>query len=282
LRVGEPRLIGLPYDASSSYLRGAAGAPSLIRAALYSPAGNTWTERLRDLSAAGGLTDAGDVPLSTTGAARQEIEASIESILAQGARPLALGGDHSITYPILRAVARRHRPLTIVHLDAHPDLYESFEGDRFSHACPLARTLEEGLATRLVQVGIRASNSHQQRQAERFGVERIGMRDWAAGARPAVEGPVYLSVDLDVLDPAFAPGVSHREPGGLSVRDLIGLILDLGGTLVAADVVELNPVQDPAGVTAIVAAKLVKEIAGRMLEDGSEEKSQAGPSPDAR
>jgi arginase len=118
-----------------------------------------------------------------------------------------------------------------------------------------------------VQVGIRTLNAHQRRQAERFGVEIIDMRAWDAGMRPRVEGAVYLSLDLDGLDPAFAPGVSHREPGGLSTRDVLGLIHGLDGRLVGADVVEYNPRQDVGGVTAILAAKLVKEIAGRMLAD---------------
>jgi len=95
----------------------------------------------------------------------------------------------------------------------------------------------------------------------------IDMRAWEAGARPGVNGLVYLSVDLDGIDPAFAPGVSHREPGGLSVRDVIGMIQAIEGTLVAADVVEYNPRQDLGGVTAHVAAKIVKEIAGRMMAD---------------
>jgi arginase family enzyme len=125
--------------------------------------------------------------------------------------------------------------------------------------------MEERLARRLVQVGIRAMNRHQQSQAERFGVEVIDMRAWQAGVRPLVEGSVYLSVDLDGLDPAFAPGVSHHEPGGLSVREVLSLVQDIRGTLQGADVVECNPRRDVGGVTTTVAAKIVKEIAGRML-----------------
>jgi arginase len=170
-----------------------------------------------------------------------------------------------VTYPILRAVGPSQPQLTILHIDAHPDLYDEFEGDRFSHACPFARIMEERLARRLVQVGIRTINPHQQRQAERFEVEMIDMRRWYAGVRPTLDGAVYLSVDLDGLDPAFAPGVSHHEPGGLSVRDVLSLVQDSGGTLVGADVVEYNPRRDLGGVTATVAAKIVKEIAGRML-----------------
>jgi arginase len=155
--------------------------------------------------------------------------------------------------------------LTIIHIDAHPDLYDEFEGDRFSHACPFARIMEERLARRLVQVGIRTMNAQQRSQADRFGVEVIDMRAWETGTRPTLDGAVYLSIDLDGLDPAYAPGVSHREPGGLSVRDVLTLVQDAGGTLVGVDVVEYNPRQDLAGVTAIVAAKIVKEVAGRML-----------------
>jgi arginase len=260
-----PRLIGLPYDASSSYLRGPSEAPPLIRAALHSPHWNRWTEAGRDLGVPGLLTDAGDLPLPPTEAARDQIEAGIAQLLAGGWRPIALGGDHSVTYPILRAVSRSHPSLTILHLDAHPDLYHEFEGDPLSHACPFARIMEEGLVRRLVQVGIRTMNGLQRSQAERFGVEVIDMRSWEAGRRPVLDGDVYLSIDLDGLDPAFAPGVSHREPGGLSVREVLTLVQSTGGTLIGADVVEYNPGQDLGGVTAVVAAKIVKELAGRML-----------------
>lgn len=262
-----PTLLGVPYDASSSYLRGAAGAPTLIRRALDSPSSNRWSESLRELDA-GALADAGDLDLAGD-SPREAIERGARGVIAGDGRPLALGGDHSITYPLLRAFHPAHPRLTVLHVDAHADLYEDFEGDRYSHACPFARVMEEGLAGRLVQVGIRTLNGHQRAQADRYGVEVIDMRAWSAGARPEIGGPVYLSLDLDALDPAFAPGVSHWEPGGLSVREVISLIQGIGGQLVGADVVEYNPARDPTGVTAAVAAKLVKEIASRMLEDPS-------------
>ena len=262
-----PRLIGLPYDASSSFLHGAAEAPPLIREALRSPSWNTWCEQAREVTGAGGLSDDGDLALPPTGEARARIEAGIADLIAAGHRPLALGGDHSVTYPVLRAVSRGLSRLTILHIDAHPDLYDEFEGDRFSHACPFGRIMEERLASRLVQVGIRTMNAHQRSQADRFGVEVIDMRAWQTGARPTVDGAVYMSIDLDGLDPAFAPGVSHRDPGGLTVREVIGLVQLTGGYLVGADIVEYNPRQDLGLVTATVAAKLVKEVAGRMLVD---------------
>lgn len=265
--VAPPRLIGLPYDASSSWRRGPAEAPPLIRAALHSPAGNSWSEHLRDISGPDRLTDAGDLSLPATGEARAWIEAGVAALLTHPARPIALGGDHSVTYPVLRAVAARHSTLSILHIDAHSDLYDAFEGDRYSHACPFARIMEEGLARHLVQVGIRTMNDHQRVQADRFGVEVIDMRAWTRGVRPSVSGAVYLSVDLDGLDPAFAPGVSHREPGGLSVRDVLSMVQDLDGVLVGADVVEYNPREDTLGMTATVAAKIVKEVASRMMAD---------------
>jgi arginase len=125
--------------------------------------------------------------------------------------------------------------------------------------------MEEGLCERLVQVGIRTLTPHQRDQIKKFGIDTIEMQEFATGARPSISGPVYLSVDLDGLDPAFAPGVSHREPGGLSVRDVLSMIHALTGPIVGADVVELNPSQDLGGITASVAAKIAREIAGGML-----------------
>jgi len=265
--AGTPTLIGLPYDGASSFRRGAAAAPRLIREALRSSSSNTWSEGLVDVGASDGLADAGDVDLANTADVRAAIEAAVASVLRGGAgRPIALGGDHSVSYPVLGAIRAANPTLTVLHVDAHPDLYAEFEGSRFSHACPFARVMEEGLADRLVQVGIRTMNGHQRAQADRYGVEVIDMRGWAGGARPHVRGPVYVSIDVDALDPAFAPGVSHREPGGLSVRDVITMVQSLDGPIVGADVVEFNPSQDPVGLTAPVCAKLVKELAGRMLE----------------
>ncbi len=267
-----PTLLGLPYDASSSFLRGPAAAPPLIREQLWSAATNPWSEALIDISAPGALADAGDLELpalAPTAEVRERIEAGVAAVYAAGGRVIALGGDHSVTFPVLRAVGPRFPGLTLLHIDAHPDLNDIFEGDRFSHACPFARILEEvdeGRIAHLVQVGIRTMSGHQRAQADRFGVEVIDMRAWSGGARPTLTGPLYLSLDLDGLDPAFAPGVSHQEPGGLTVRDVITLIQNLPGPIAGADVVELNPLRDLGGTTARVAAKLVKEIASRMLE----------------
>ena len=262
---GPAALLGIPYDAASSFRRGPAAAPDHIRAALASPAGNSWSETLVDIAAPNVLTDAGDVRLHEDDV-RTAIDDAVTRVTSTGVRPIILGGDHSITFPAVRAVSRTVERLTILHIDAHADLYDSFEGDRYSHACPFARIMEEGLAARLVQVGIRTMTRHQREQADRFQVEVIDMRRWETGLRPRI-GPsetVYLSLDMDGIDPAFAPGVSHPEPGGLTVREVVSLIQRLDAPLVAADVVECNPEVDPSGITSYVAAKLVKEIAAAM------------------
>jgi agmatinase len=259
-----PTLIGVAFDAASSFRRGAAAAPGAIRAALTSLAGNSWTEGMVDLGGAGTLADAGDIAELGGANARAAIEQAVGKLVASGGRPIVLGGDHSITYPVLRGLRPYHPHLSVLHIDAHPDLYEEFEGDRFSHACPFARVLEERLIDELVQVGIRTMTGHQRAQAERFGVVVIDMDAWTEGRRPRLAHPVYLSIDLDGFDPAHCPGVSHPEPGGITVRDFLYALHRLDVPVVGADVVELNPELDPAGLTARVAAKLVKEIAGRM------------------
>lgn len=258
-------LLGIPYDAASSFLRGPAMAPAVIRTALLSDSTNGWSESGIDVRGGGALRDAGDVACDHGDDTRAQIESAVQSILGSGARPLCLGGDHSVTYPVLRAMRRQYPKLSLLHLDAHSDLYDEFEGDRFSHACPFARIMEERLAGRLVQVGIRTMNPHQQAQADRFGVEVITMDDWDRSPAISFDTPVYVSVDMDVLDPAFAPGVSHREPGGLSVRDVLRLIRHTAGEFVGGDVVEFNPARDPNGVTAWVAAKIARELAARLI-----------------
>lgn len=253
-------LLGVPFDRASSFARGAAEGPAAIRRALHSPATNLWTESLLDLGSDGALRDAGDVELPEAHE-RDAIERAAAALLASSARVIALGGDHSVSHPLIRATAARRAPFWVLHFDAHPDLYPEFDGDRYSHACPFARVMEERLTERLVQVGIRTMNGAQREQAERYGVEVIDMRAWEEGRRPRLAGPVYVSIDLDVFDPAHAPGVSHREPGGLRPRDVITILQQLEGPIVGADIVELNPSRDPLDITAPLAAKLLKELA---------------------
>ena len=263
-KMGVPTLVGIPFDGFSSHLRGAGDAPPKIREALRCDASNSWSESGVDLGVAGVYGDAGDLAFSEKDAFAT-IEAGVGELIEQGKRPVSLGGDHSITFPVVKAFARSYPELTIFHFDAHPDLYDEFEGNRLSHACPFARIMEAGLAKRLVQVGIRTINRHQREQAQRFGVEVVEMQGLPAYEKLKAAGPVYITFDMDVLDPAFAPGVSHREPGGMSVREAIAHLHAIDGEIVGADLVEYNPVQDVAGVTATVAAKILKEILGKMI-----------------
>jgi arginase len=262
--AGKPCLLGIPFDGQSSYLRGAGEAPAKIREAMRCEASNDWSETGVDLGVAGVYGDAGDLAFAEA-EAFSAIEAGVRALVDRGERPVLLGGDHSVTFPILKAVGPRYPGLTIFHFDAHPDLYDEFEGNRLSHACPFARIMEAGLAKRLVQIGIRTVNRHQREQAQRFGVEVVEMRGLPAYEMLTAAGPVYITFDMDVLDPAFAPGVSHREPGGMSVREAIAHLHAIGGEIVGADLVEFNPVQDVTGVTATVAAKILKEILGKMI-----------------
>ncbi|HEY6770224.1 MAG TPA: agmatinase [Candidatus Sulfotelmatobacter sp.] len=261
-----PTLVGIPFDANSSYIRGSSAAPDAIREALRCDAWNQWTETGVDLGAKDVFFDAGNLSLASDRAsAFAMIEREIESLLKTGQRPVALGGDHSITYPILRALGKYYPGLTIVHFDAHPDLYDEFEGSRLSHACPFARIMEDKLAARLVQVGIRTMVRHQREQAEKFGVEVLEMRALPAFDRLKIGSRIYISFDMDVLDPAFAPGVSHWEPGGMSVREAIAHLHAIEGEIIGADLVEFNPLRDKTGLTATVAAKILKEILGKMI-----------------
>jgi arginase len=259
-----PVLLGVPYDASSSFQRGPAEAPAHIRQALWSESANTWTESLRDLALPGVIADAGDVALTDT-TMLADVEQAVLKELSQGRTPLVLGGDHSITLPVVRAVHRERGQFSILHFDAHPDLYPEFQGDRFSHACPFYRIMEESLVTGLTQVGIRTLSGIQAESVKRWSVQHVSPEEWNRGWVPELEGPVYLSIDLDVLDPAFAAGLSHPEPGGCTTRQLLTAIQQIDVPIVGADIVELNPRNDPAGLTARVAAKLVKEVADRIL-----------------
>ena len=258
-------LIGIRYDENSSFTKGAADAPPQIRAALRSDAWNMNSENGTDLSGESTFFDAGDIEPVPGSDMPTLIENSIHTLIADGLSPISLGGDHSITYPIVRAFAQKYKDLSILHFDAHPDLYDNYQGNRNSHASPFARIMEQRLVKRLVQVGIRTFTSHQREQVRKFNVESIEMHNLTTNLQLEFDSPVYISFDIDALDPAFAPGVSHREPGGLSTRQAIDLIQRLKGQVVGADIVEFNPRMDPLHITGTVCAKLLKEMAARII-----------------
>lgn len=262
MKVG---LLAIPYDGNSSFERGPAKAPDVIREVLNSGSLNKCTENRYDLKDNPQWCDCDDIVIADKNTFVDTIESGCDQLLAKDMHLLTLGGDHSISYPLLRAYAKRYPNLSILHIDAHSDLYDSFKGNRLSNACPFARIMEEKLCARLVQIGIRTLNQHQVEQAQRFDVEMIQMKDLQINNLPILDGPIYLSLDIDGIDPAFAPGVSHREPGGLTTREVINIIHAIKGPLVGADIVEFNPLKDIDNMTAQLAAKLVKEVAGKML-----------------
>jgi arginase len=262
---GKPVLLGIPLDHNSSFLRGPAQAPPLIREAFHSDAWNHSTETRVNLDVPGSFEDGGDLQNMDAPDAFARIELTIARIIDTQKRPVSLGGDHSITYPILRAIGKPVPGITLVHFDAHPDLYADYEGNPHSHASPFARIMEEKLVQRLVQIGIRTLNAHQRAQSEKFGVEIYEMDRLPDPAELHLAGPIYVSFDIDALDPAFAAGVSHWEPGGLTTREAIRYLHALPAPIVGADIVEFNPARDGSGSTATVAAKILKELLGKML-----------------
>lgn len=265
IKPGDVALIGFPTDENSTFMHGASLAPPRIRKALHSKASNLWTETGVNLEDNPRFHDLGDVVLGKGKTAFKQIRGSVRSVLERHGRTLSIGGDHSVTYPILTAYSQKYPSLNILQLDAHPDLYHEYKDKLYTHASPFARIMEQKLAKKLVQIGVRTFNQHQRQQAKRFGVETIEMREWHPDLTLVFDGPVYLSVDMDVLDPAYAPGVSHHEPGGLSTRDVIRLVQELNVPIIGADIVEYNPDRDWQNMTAAAGAKLLKEIAAKML-----------------
>lgn len=257
------RILGFEWDASSSHSRGPALAPTVVKRLLSSEASSSYSTDLVDMRKA---IESYQIPaLPEDGAvAREIITNTVADCLAAALTPLSIGGDHSITYPILKAVGARRGPVNVLHIDAHPDLHAEFEGDPYSHASPFARAHEDGLIARHAVVGVRCWDPHQLEQAKKYGVDILRADQLDEVPAEIFAGPLYMSIDLDGLDPAFAPGVSHPEPGGLSTLDALKLIRRIKGPLIGADIVELNPERDWQMTTARVVVRLVKELAGKI------------------
>jgi len=246
-------------------MRGPALAPAIIRKAFHSDSSNYFTEFGTDLKDHAGWRDTGDLVFGDANA-HDTIIRAVSKQLTSVSKMMLFGGDHSVTYPIIKAFTSKYPNLTIVHVDAHPDLYQDFDGNPHSHASPFARIMENSLCKRLIQVGIRTMNAHNREQAKKYGVEVIEMKDWDdSTADIRLDGPAYLSFDLDAIDPAFAPGLSHHEPGGFTTRQALSIIQKLEPKFVGADLVEFNPNRDINNMTAMLAAKLFKEILDLLL-----------------
>jgi len=256
--------IGLPTYKNSSYLLSSLDAPALLAAAIHREEANPYTETGVDFGNSKAFAYLGDLALETDD--EFDIIRSVSAAaFRSGKRPIFIGGDHSVTYPIVAGMHDALGPVTLIHFDAHPDLYDNLQDNPLSHASPFARIMEQGLAKELWQYGIRTLHPHQVEQVKRFGVHCNEMRHHKQWPMPMIEGPVYVSIDLDALDPAFAPGVSHYEPGGMSVRDILDIVQAINAPIVGADIVELNPSRDIQMMTAIAGGKLLREVGGMML-----------------
>ena len=256
-------LHGFSWDASSSYARGAAHGPAVILSALANEATSPFSLSGIDIREAIERYDFDPLPPSGEHA-REAIHARVTASLANGMAPLSLGGDHSVSFPILMAMRDHYGPVNILHIDAHTDLYNEFEGDPFSHACPFTRAIENGCVGNLVQVGLRSITPDARAFGREYDVTMLHADQLGDIPFDRLVGPLYISIDLDGIDPAFAPGVSHPEPGGLSSREVISLVNKMG-SIVGADVVELNPERDINMMTALLAARLAKELAAKLI-----------------
>ncbi|MBS1505464.1 MAG: agmatinase [Bacteroidetes bacterium] len=261
------KLLGVPFDGNSSFMKGPALAPARIRFMEETGSANEYSEDQKHIARGISYRDAGDISFTDThpAAAYQTILQRVRHELHDGDKLLCLGGDHSVSFPIIEAHTEKYKDLHVLHLDAHADLYDDFDGNPFSHASPFARLMEKGKVKSLTQVGIRTMNPHQQQQATKFNVKVVAMKDFSMDFIHSLSGPLYISLDMDVLDPAFAPGVSHHEPGGLSSRELIRIIQSIQVPVVGADIVEYNPLRDTNNMTAMVGYKLVKELTSKMI-----------------
>ncbi len=272
-------VLGLPWDASSSFRRGAAEGPTYIRHATSGQLYNAYTETGRNIASTWQIFDMGDAPISNIDAmeARTIVSNQISKHNRHGMRFFFLGGDHLSTYFTFTALKKIQKlRLGLIYIDAHPDLYEHYEGNPYSHACVVKRIIDETNIEpeSIIQVGIRSPTPEQLEYANSVGIKTVSTKDiiqngplTAAETVKSyipnyIEG-VYLSIDLDVLDPAYAPGVGNPEPAGLTTRELIELIHGLQGIKIHSfDIVELCPKFDPSGISALASAKLIKEILG--------------------
>lgn len=272
-------VLGVPFDAGTSYRPGARFGPSHIRESSrllrpYNPAQDI--EPFAVLQVA----DAGDLAVNpfSIDAAIEQIDRGASALLERGTRLMTLGGDHTIALPLLRAVNRAHGPVSVVHFDAHLDTWDTYFGAPCTHGTPFRRAAEEGLMdlSACLHVGIRGPLYSRRDLPEdrEMGFEIVHADDLDDLGKDRVidlirrrvgDRPVYVSVDIDVLDPAFAPGTGTPEAGGLTCRELLALLRSFSDSnLVGADVVEVSPAYDHAQVTGVAAAHVAYELISAM------------------
>jgi len=267
-------MFGVPFDLGSSFRIGSRHAPAqmremsrLIKHVHYPSMQEPFSECR--------IADIGDAPVNSLDipASLKLIENFVKKVFNNNVLPLAAGGDHTITLPILRAIARE-KPVSLIQVDAHADTLDLMLGKKFANGTPIRRAIEEGLVDpeRTVQIGLRGTlfSKDDHDWAREQGITQINMDDFERLGREGVENEIkrvvgnedtYLTFDMDVLDPAYAPGVGGLEPGGISVRDAQLLLRSLDNIkLIGADINEVSPPYDPSGNTALVACYIMFEI----------------------
>jgi len=272
-------VLGVPFDTGVSYRPGARFGPSHIRESSrllrpYNPAQDVKPFAVQQ------VVDGGDIAVNPFDIAEAlaTVQSHAAKVLAEGAKLLTLGGDHTIALPLLRAMAHKHGPLAVVHFDAHLDTWDSYFGADYTHGTPFRRASEEGLLDRdaCMHIGIRGplytANDLVEDGDLGFQIVHATEID-ALGVAGVIkrmlarvgDRPVYVSIDIDVLDPAFAPGTGTPEAGGFTSRELLAIIRAFSTTnLVGADIVEVAPAYDHAQVTGIAAAHVAYELISSM------------------
>ena len=268
-------IVGVPYDGGTSYRPGARLAPREIRSQSSLIRSYSYFQKVAPFDRLN-VADIGDVdaPPVSIEKCYDAVEARIGEIADVSAKPLVVGGDHSISLPVLRALARRHGPLGLVQFDAHIDTWDEYFGGKYFHGTPFRRAIEEGIVDgkRFVQVGIRGPmygeedfEFHREHGIRMIDIDQVKDRGaaWVADEiRRTVKGPSYMTFDIDSVDPAFAPGTGTPEVGGLTSHEAQRLVRGLAGLeLVGGDVVEVSPLFDgPGQITAVLAANLMFEF----------------------
>lgn len=268
-------IVGVPFDGGTSYRPGSRYGPREIRnqSSLIRPYG--FFQKVSPFDRLN-VADAGDIDASPVSIEKcyEAVEARIGDIADAGARPIVIGGDHSISLPVLRALAKRHGPVALVQFDAHIDTWDEYFGGKYFHGTPFRRAIEERLVDgrRFVQVGIRGPmfgeddfDFHREHGITVIDIEQVKDRGVAwvvAEIRRIATGPAYMTFDIDGVDPAFAPGTGTPEVGGLTSHEAQRLVRGLGAlSLVGGDIVEVSPLYDgPGQITAVLASNLMFEF----------------------
>ena len=275
LERANARVLGLCWDRGSSFRRGSAKAPKVIRDYTDSKLYNSFTEAGLNHKDHWRIYDIGDIDPASI----EDAISMVENVVGKQASVrlnIFLGGDHSITYATLKALKETSNgSWGVVYFDSHPDLYESYEGDPYSHACTLKRIIDDDIVKpkHIVLVGVRAVTAEQLDYAKSIDMSILSTSDVFKKNTKDISSTIkktllnvdniYTSFDIDVLDPAFAPGVGNPEGGGLTSRNLVDIIHGLKGLSIQAfDVVEANPDYDCTGITFYSVSKLIRETLG--------------------